>query len=56
MTRPLALLASTLLLLSAQSPQLPLAGFSPDTARRQFALEKDFDAKLVDICSSGWTS
>ncbi|HEY3441851.1 MAG TPA: M20/M25/M40 family metallo-hydrolase [Paludibaculum sp.] len=46
MTRPLALLASTLLLLSAQSPQPPLAGFSPDTARRQFALEKDFDAKL----------
>ncbi len=45
MTRPLALLVSTLLL-SAQAPEKPLAGFSADTARHQFALEKDFDAKL----------
>lgn len=45
MTRPLVLLASALLL-SAQAPEKPLAGFSGESAKRQFALEKEFDAKL----------
>jgi N-acetylated-alpha-linked acidic dipeptidase len=45
MQRALALLVSTLLL-SAQSPDKPLAGFNAGTARKQYELERQFDGKL----------
>ncbi|MFN7933057.1 MAG: M28 family peptidase [Bryobacteraceae bacterium] len=46
MHRPLAALLSISLLLTAQSPLKPIAGFTPSEARAQLDLESKFDAAL----------
>ncbi|MBS1824617.1 MAG: M28 family peptidase [Acidobacteria bacterium] len=46
MHRPLAALLSISLLLTAQDPPKPIAGFTPAAARRQLELESKFDAAL----------
>lgn len=53
MKRALALLASTLLL-SAQAPEKPLAGFQSGSAARELELEKQFDAKLSRANLQQW--
>ncbi|MGC4054696.1 MAG: transferrin receptor-like dimerization domain-containing protein [Paludibaculum sp.] len=53
MKRALALFVSTLMV-SAQQPEKPLAGFQPENARREFELEKQFDAHLSRANLQQW--